>query len=159
MVLNEAKGNAAQNDEIMSQVREEDRAGARKVLECLKKKSLSTPTEVSLRRYGKYEELMFGKEDTDVGSDDPIYGTNLGKAPKANQCRKNWTKEEEAEIASGVDLKLMKQQPNSVVARELLTQSRNTDGAIFREGRSESSLKNKLIRNWKMIQKMKDKQD
>ena len=103
----------------MSNVCDEDRAGARKVLDSLKSQSCSNPKEVSLRSYGKYEQLMFGTEYEDRESDDPTFGLK-GKAPKANLCRKKWTDEEEAEIAAGVDLASMEQQPDSFVARELL---------------------------------------
>ena len=138
----------------MSNVCDEDRAGARKVLDSLKSQSCSNPKEVSLRSYGKYEQLIFGTEYEDRESDDPTFGLK-GKAPKANLCRKKWSDEEEAEIAAGVDLASMEQQPDSFVARELLNKSR-VDGGVIYGARSGSSLKNKLIRAWKMIRKNKD---
>ena len=77
-----------------------------------------------------------------------------GTSLKANECCKKWT-EEEAEIAANVDLARMEQQPDAAVARELINKSRINGGLIFGT-RSGSSLKNKLIRNWKMLRKNKE---
>ena len=144
-----------EHPQILSDVREEDRAGARQVVQCMNNLRLANPKQVSLSRYDKYERLMFGTENEDRDSQDPLFGWK-GRAPKANDCRRKWTEEEEAEIAGCVDLASMDRQPDAAVARELINKSRSIGGVIF-GNRSGSALKNKLIRNWKMLRKNKDK--
>jgi hypothetical protein len=78
-----------------------------------------------------------------------IYKSDIGlirRTPKANACRRKWSKEEEDEIKSMVDLKNMKEQPKAILSKNMLKKSKEQDGAI--QHRSQSALKNKLIRNW-----------
>ena len=60
-----------ENTQILSDVREEDRAGARQVVVFVNNLRLTNPKEVSLRNYDKYERLMLGTEDEDSDSQDP----------------------------------------------------------------------------------------
>jgi hypothetical protein len=122
---------------------EEDIAAVKNIVQL--RRSVSQPRDVSMASLGKYQSLMFGQEDDDEeAAADPI--GIMGRAPKANECRRKWSKEEEDEIKSMVDLKNMKEQPKAILSKNMLKKSKEQDGAI--QHRSESALKNKLIRTW-----------
>ena len=138
--------------EELAAIPEEDIAAVKNIAEVRRK--VSQPRDVSMASLSKYQSVMFGCEDDEEDKVDNGTGS-IGRSPKANEFRRKWSKEEEDEIKSMVDWTNIKEQPKASLSKAMLKQSKDHNGVL--QYRSESALKNKLIRIW--VARRKDEHD